>query len=109
MRSGKWKLHLPRPANPPWGPNWAPHISPDDVIEIKAPMLFDLEAEIGECTDVAAAHPDVVKRLLALAEKARADIGDYDRIGKNARFFDDRARRPDIGAWNRPKPSKKRR
>ena len=59
--------------------------------------LFDLEAEIGECTDVAAAHPEVVKRLLALAEKARADIGDRDRIGAGARFFDPQPRRPDIG------------
>ena len=43
---------------------------------------------IGETTDVFATHPDVVKDLLALAESAREDIGDYNRIGKGARFFD---------------------
>ena len=30
----------------------------------------------GETTDVAAQHPDVVARLTALAERARADMGD---------------------------------
>ena len=38
--------------------------------------LYDLEADVGETTDVAAAHPDVVARLQALAEAAREDLGD---------------------------------
>ena len=38
--------------------------------------LYDLEADIGETNNVAAAHPDVVKRLHGLAEKAREDLGD---------------------------------
>ncbi len=38
--------------------------------------LYDLETDIGEITDVAAAHPEVVARLDALAESARADLGD---------------------------------
>ncbi|MCK5001201.1 MAG: sulfatase, partial [Anaerohalosphaera sp.] len=42
VRSGKWKLHLPRQAQPPWCPQWAVHIDPKDAIEIKRPMLFDL-------------------------------------------------------------------
>jgi len=96
VRSGRWKLHLPRPANPPWTPNWARHIAATDVIAIEAPMLFDLETDVGEQRDVAAAHPDVVRRLLALAERARDDIGDYNRVGRNARFFDHGPRRPDI-------------
>jgi arylsulfatase len=99
VRSGKWKLHLPRPAQPPWGPKWARHIDKKDVIEIKKPLLFDLEADIGEQRDVADRHPDVVKRLLALAEAAREDIGDYNRIGKNARFYDPQPRRPDAAKW----------
>jgi hypothetical protein len=45
---------------------------------------------------MAAKHPEIVERLLALAEAARADIGDYDRIGKNARFFDPGPHRPDV-------------
>ena len=31
-----------------------------------------------------------------LAEEVREDIGDYDRIGKGARFFDPQPKRPDI-------------
>ncbi|MFW6163970.1 MAG: hypothetical protein ACODAJ_14475, partial [Planctomycetota bacterium] len=78
VRAGKWKLHLPRPADPPWTPRWARHIKPRDVIAIESPMLFDLDADVGEQRDVAAQHPDVVARLLKLAEQARQDIGDYD-------------------------------
>ncbi|RMG01685.1 MAG: N-acetylgalactosamine-6-sulfatase, partial [Planctomycetota bacterium] len=96
VRSGRWKLHLPRPAQPPWCPKWASHIAPEDVIEIPRPMLFDLETDIGERHDVADEHPDVVRRLLKLAEKARADIGDYNRVGAGARFFDPQPKRPDI-------------
>jgi len=61
VRSGTWKLHVYRP-------EWkdAPH----------PPLLFDLAADVGETTDVAAAHPDVVTRLQALADRARQDLGD---------------------------------
>jgi len=99
VRSGKWKLHLARPAEPPWGPRWASHIKREDVMEIPNPMLFDLEADIGERKDVAEANRDVVARLLKLAEWARQDIGDYNVIGKNARFFDPQPKRPDAAKW----------
>lgn len=52
-------------------------------------MLFDLDADIVETRDLSKTHPKVVARLLALAEWARTDIGDLDRLGENARFFDD--------------------
>ena len=50
---------------------------------------------MGETTDVAAQHPEIVAELLRLAEQARDDIGDYDRIGAGARFYDPEPRRPD--------------
>ena len=99
VRSGKWKLHLPRPANPPWTPDWARHIAPKDVFEIKSPILFDMEKDIGEQDDVADKNPEVVEKLRELAEWARNDIGDYNRIGKNARFFDPQSPRPDVAKW----------
>ena len=99
VRSGKWKLHLPRPANPPWTPNWARHIDAEDVFDIEEPMLFDLDSDIGESHDVAVEHQEVVGRLLEFAERARSDIGDYNRVGRNARFFDPQPRRPDAAKW----------
>ncbi len=38
--------------------------------------LYDLEADPAETTDVAADHPDVLARLDAMAEEARAALGD---------------------------------
>ncbi|MFC1606409.1 sulfatase [Candidatus Latescibacterota bacterium] len=62
VRSGRWKLHTYRPE---WG---------DDSAH--APLLYDLETDIGETTDVAGRQPEVVKRLMRLAENARRDMGD---------------------------------
>jgi hypothetical protein len=39
-------------------------------------------------------HPAVVGRLMKLIGNAREDIGDYDRIGMGARFFDSDPKRP---------------
>ena len=49
--------------------------------------LYDLVADIGETTDVYAAHPDVVERLLSAAERARDDLGDSltERTGRGIR------------------------
>ena len=99
VRSGRWKLHLPRPAKPPWGPNWAAHIDAGDVFDIDEPLLYDLDADIGERNNVAAAHPEVVKRLRNLADKARHDIGDYDTKGQGIRNFEPFDPRPNIGKW----------
>jgi len=108
VRSGKWKLHLPRPEYPPWcGRLHGRHIDRKDVFEIKEPLLYDLAADIGETRNVADKHPDVVKRLLKLAERAREDIGDYNRIGKGARFFDDGPKRPDVNRWKTARPPRK--
>jgi len=43
---------------------------------VKEPELYDVVADIGETKNIAADHPDVVKRLLAIAEAARGDLGD---------------------------------
>lgn len=47
--------------------------------------LFDIENDIGETANIAEQHPQVVARLLALAEQARRDLGDLDRPGRNVR------------------------
>jgi len=50
--------------------------------------LYDLDNDIGETTNVAAEHPEVLDRLRQLAHEARMELGDYDHTGSGARFFD---------------------
>ena len=38
--------------------------------------LYHLKEDIGELTDVSAAHPDIVERLKKLAEPFRQKLGD---------------------------------
>jgi arylsulfatase A len=87
VRSGQWKLHFPHAyrslaGKPGSGGKPGPYVQKKIGL-----ALFDLENDIGETTDVAAEHPDVVKRLQALAQKARDDLGDSatKQKGKNRR------------------------
>ncbi|MGB2351916.1 MAG: hypothetical protein ACPH9O_09850, partial [Akkermansiaceae bacterium] len=48
-----------------------------------APVLYDLKDDVGERTDVSTQHPDVVRRMLALANNAREELGDWDRSGRD--------------------------
>jgi arylsulfatase A len=59
VRSGKWKLHVDR----------------SDIKE-PLPLLYDLENDVGETTNVADRNPEMVKRLMKLVEEARRDLGD---------------------------------
>jgi len=111
VRQNQWKLHLPRDEEPigaaPFQRNT--HIAPTDRIGFDKPFLVDLEKDIGETTNVADDHPEVVEQLLALAESMRLDLGDFDRVGKNMRFFDldgDRPKKPPVP--QRRKPAKKK-
>lgn len=75
---GKWKLQLPHGfrtlAGRPGGKDGIP--AKYEGAKIEQPQLYDLQADIGEKTDVASSHPAVVQQLLAHAEKARAELGD---------------------------------
>ena len=66
------------------------------IDEVKEVQLFDLENDIGEKTNVANKHPEIVKRLMKEIENARLELGDCDRIGKGARFYDPQPKRPGI-------------
>ncbi|MDZ4849943.1 MAG: sulfatase [Pirellulaceae bacterium] len=48
-----------------------------------APRLYNLDADIGETKDVAAQHPDVVKRLQKLIDLMAADLGMEKTNNKN--------------------------
>jgi arylsulfatase A-like enzyme len=76
VRSGKWKLHFPHDYRE------TPKVRATGGKPTKAGRghiglaLFDLEADRGETTDVAKAHPDVVKHLEQLADGMRKELGD---------------------------------
>ncbi len=57
VRVGRWKLHVRKGGG--------------EILE-----LYDLDADIGEASDVSAAHPDVTAELLTRIEAGRADLGD---------------------------------
>jgi hypothetical protein len=86
VRSGTWKLQLPHKYVTPHPAGGGGKPGQYDTNHMVV-SLFDLSKDIGEKHDVAAAHPDIVARLQALAEQARTDLGDSltKRIGKNAR------------------------
>jgi arylsulfatase A len=60
VRSGPWKLHLAKTD------------------------LYNLETDIGETTNVAAANPEIVERLRSLANKMNDDLG-LEGIGPGCR------------------------
>lgn len=72
VRSGPWKLHVFRP-------EWKG--------KQHEPLLYNLRGDIGETTNLADEKPEVVERLLKLAEEARRDLGDAvtGAQGKNVR------------------------
>jgi hypothetical protein len=63
VRSGHWKLHA------------------------RSGELYDLSVDMGELSNVAAKHPDIVQRLRGLVAGALEDMGDDsgEHPGKNAR------------------------
>ena len=83
VRSGKWKLVLPREASPAGLGWWGRMI--DVVSELS---LFDLDVDPGETTNLAANNPEVVASMMRRIERARRELGDVDRVGNGARFFD---------------------
>jgi arylsulfatase A len=75
VRKGPWKLHLPHTSftiTQP-GKDGKPGKSQPTQVPLS---LYHLGRDVGEHNDVKDAHPDVVKDLLALADRARADLGD---------------------------------
>ncbi len=79
VRSGKWKLYLPLEEK--WDRRrW--RNEQGDPCELK---LVDLDADIGEEHNLAAANPEVIKGLMAHAEWAREELGDIGKTGTGQR------------------------
>ena len=89
VRVGRWKLVLPREANTSFT-GWIGRYM-DSVTE---PQLYDLDHDVREEHDLALQHPEIVRELMVYVERARSELGDYNRIGTGARFFDEGVKRP---------------
>ena len=89
VRIDNWKLVFAHPSrsylNQLPGMNGYPGKAPEDVAMPLA--LYDLRRDPAENYDIKDMHPDIVKKLQALAEEARADLGDdiQKRTGANNR------------------------
>jgi arylsulfatase A-like enzyme len=86
VRAGRWKLHVPHRYTSYEGlePGQDGFPGPTALRETGT-ALFDLETDVGERTDIAALRPGVVRDLEAVADEARADLGDGDRPGPGVR------------------------
>jgi arylsulfatase A-like enzyme len=68
VRSGPWKLAVaPQGTGLPKGAA--------DPVKHTGPRLYNLDTDIGELTDVAAQHPEVVARLQQFVQQMDADLG----------------------------------
>jgi arylsulfatase len=109
VRHGPWKLHLAHEyltsAQPP-GKDGKPanfaNLKPESMqmsglrgiasrhgylVRKIDQSLFNLEEDVGETTNLADKHPEIVRQLLELADAARADLGDSltKKAGANVR------------------------
>jgi arylsulfatase A len=85
VRSGKWKLVFPGNYTV-WKGGGGGLPGHEQIIETIGLSLFDLEADVGETTNVIDKHPKVVARIQKIADRAREDLGDGpDHPGKSVR------------------------
>lgn len=78
VRSGPWKLFLPLE-----NPYRHPHFRGGR--DSLTPLLFNVVEDVACGKNVAAEHPEIVKKLTAHAEEMRADLGDRGRPGAGVR------------------------
>jgi arylsulfatase A len=76
VRAADWKLYLPLEGR---FANLQRKREPAKL------ALYDVRHDVSEEHEVSALHPEIVSKLTALAEKARADLGDVDRPGSGQR------------------------
>ena len=68
VRSGPWKLAIA-----PQGTGLRKGVA--EPVKHTGPRLYNLDTDIGELTDVAAQHPEVVARLQKLIQQMDSDLG----------------------------------
>ena len=80
LRYQNWKLHLPRKKSeiPWWDRN-------KKFLNIKKPVLYNLKNDEAERKDVSVKYPEVMAKMLKMAEEARQKLGDYNDRGDEQR------------------------
>jgi arylsulfatase A-like enzyme len=76
VRAGPWKLYLPLADK---------FVTNNRKKSPAKSELYDVRSDASETREVSAEHADVVQRLTALAEIARAELGDVNRPGRGQR------------------------
>jgi arylsulfatase A-like enzyme len=76
VRAGPWKLYLPLEAKVI---NNQGKTAPAKV------ALFNVRDDVSEASEVSTRHPEVVQRLMGLADAARVELGDVGRSGRGQR------------------------
>lgn len=90
VRSGPWKLYLPLEQKGSLGQQKG-----KTRPQPQALALYDVRNDVSEQHEVAAQHPEIVNRLAAMAEQARAELGDGSQRGTGQR---------DAGSVEKPVP-----
>ena len=88
VRDRQWKLHFPHTYRSLSGRKGGTEGMPVPYDQQEIGLeLFDLKHDVGETTNVASQHPEVVRHLQSAAERARRDLGDRlsDRTGQGVR------------------------
>ena len=96
VRDKEWKLVLPRMAKPKYM-KWAAR----KVDEVKEVQLFNMMNDKEEQHNLADKYPEKVKELMTLIEEGRKELGDNNRIGEGARFFDTDSKTARIEEYNK--------
>lgn len=85
VMDGDWKLCLPHRSRTLDGKPGGVDGRETPYVERDVPLaLYNLALDPRESQDVAAAHPDVVARLMQAVERARGDLGDANVGAKGA-------------------------
>ncbi len=77
IRWKQWKLYFPHKSRSYVGvePGMDGYPGPYATLHMTE-ALYNLDEDIGETTDMAASHPDIVTKLKAIADQARQELGD---------------------------------
>ncbi len=85
VRSGPWKLFVHPPKSNDKGEKAEEEGKDDAAGEARKPLLFNLDNDIGETTDLFDKNPEIVKKLTEYVNRMEEDIGGKGKPGPGVR------------------------